>query len=113
MSASGSLLLKSKTDRNAVSYPESITHKRNTRTLSSFDYVYSVDGNMVEKHDDEGRSTYYTYDDMNRLIEEVEELDGDVVQTYEYEFGMKHGQQKPFTGGRAFHTLYGWSMTHR
>ena len=108
MSASGSLLLKSKTDRNAVSYPESITHKRGTRTLYSFDYVYSVDGNMVEKHDDEGRSTYYTYDDMNRLIEEVEELDGDVVQTYEYEFDDFSNRTELYAYGDEDYTVNYW-----
>ena len=108
MSASGSLLLKSKTDRNAVSYPESITHKRGTRTLYSFDYVYSVDGNMVEKHDDEGRSTYYTYDGMNRLIEEVEELDGDVVQTYEYEFDDFSNRTELYAYGDEDYTVNYW-----
>ena len=93
---------------NLAGYPESITHKRNTRTLSSFDYVYSVDGNMVEKHDDEGRSTYYTYDDMNRLIEEVEELDGDVVQTYEYEFDDFSNRTELYAYGDEDYTVTYW-----
>ena len=93
---------------NLAGYPESITHKRGTRTLSSFDYVYSVDGNMVEKHDDEGRSTYYTYDDMNRLIEEVEELDGDVVQTYEYEFDDFSNRTELYAYGDEDYTVNYW-----
>lgn len=93
---------------NLAGYPESITHKRNTRTLSSFDYVYSVDGNMVEKHDDEGRSTYYTYDGMNRLIEEVEELDGDVVQTYEYAFDDFSNRTELIASGDEDYTVNYW-----
>ena len=93
---------------NLAGYPESITHKRGTRTLSSFDYVYSVDGNMVEKHDDEGRSTYYTYDDMNRLIREVEELDGDVVQTYEYEFDDFSNRTELYAYGAEDYTVNYW-----
>lgn len=93
---------------NLAGYPESITHKRGTRTLSSFDYVYSVDGNMVEKHDDEDRSTYYTYDDMNRLIREVEELDGDVVQTYEYEFDDFSNRTELYAYGDEDYTVNYW-----
>ena len=93
---------------NLAGYPESITHKRGTRTLSSFDYVYSVDSNMVEKHDDEGRSTYYTYDGMNRLIEEVEELDGDVVQTYEYEFDDFSNRTELYAYGDEDYTVNYW-----
>ena len=93
---------------NLAGYPESITHKRGTRTLYSFDYVYSVDGNMVEKHDDEGRSTYYTYDSMNRLIEEVEELDGDVVQTYEYAFDDFSNRTELIASGDEDYTVTYW-----
>lgn len=63
---------------------------------------------MVEKHDDEDRSTYYTYDDMNRLICEVEELDGDIVQTYEYEFDHFSNRTELYAYGDEDYTVDYW-----
>jgi RHS repeat-associated protein len=62
----------------------SLAHKLGATTINSFDYSYDKVGNRKSKVSRDG-SHNYTYDTLNRLVEAVNPLPANPLETYNYD----------------------------
>ena len=100
---------------NLANYPVTLINEQGDTVLSSYEYIYTLDGNIVlESNSSRGEYTAYTYDGMNRLISEEKAKNGVIVQTYAYEFDNFSNRSKLTAAGEeTYTTTYTYDINNR
>ena len=99
---------------NLANQVKQLKNKQNTAVLSQYDYTYFLDGNQQTKTETvTGKATAYGYDDLGRLVSEIETAGDSISYTYDDYNNRKTMTKNGVETGYEYTGTTGWLLKQK